>query len=117
MGPIVDALEHGYTVMIDEFGTFIHSDIAKWIIRQFRNAANPNKAQLIVNTQDQSLLSLELLRRDQIWFTQKNIDTGASELYSLSDFNGVRADIDLQKSYSVDKFGAKPFVSNEDVMI
>ncbi len=117
MGPIINSLENGYTIMIDEFGTFLHSDIAKWIIRQFRSAANPKKAQLIVNTQDQSLLSLELLRRDQVWFAQKDMDTGASELYSLSDFNGVRPDIDLQKSYSIDKFGAKPFVSDEDVMI
>ena len=117
MGPIIDALENGYTIMIDEFGTFLHSDVAKWIIRQFRNAANPKKAQLLVNTQDQSLLSLELLRRDQIWFVQKDVNTGASEIYSLSDFNGVRADMDLQKGYSIDKFGAKPFVSNEDVMI
>ena len=117
MGPVIDALEQGYAVMIDEFGTFLHSDIAKWLIRQFRRASNPNRAQLIVNTQDQSLLSLELLRRDQVWFTQKDMDTGSSELYSLSDFNGVRADIDLQKSYSIDKFGAKPFISNEDVMI
>lgn len=116
MGPVIDALENGYTVMIDEFGTFLHSDIAKWIIRQFRNAANPNKAQLIVNTQDQSLLSLDILRRDQIWFTQKDMSTGASELYALSDFNGVRADIDVQKSYSADKFGARPFIPDEDVM-
>lgn len=117
MGPIIDALEKGFTVMVDEYGTFLHSEIAKWLIRQFRGAANPNKAQLIVNTQDQSLLSLELLRRDQVWFTQKDMGTGASELYSLSDFNGVRADIDLQKSYSVDKFGARPFIPDEDVMI
>ena len=116
MGPVIDALENGYTIMVDEFGTFLHSDIAKWVIRQFRNVANPRKAQLIVNTQDQSLLSLELLRRDQVWFAQKDSATGASELYALSDFNGVRADIDLQKSYSVDKFGAKPFVLGEDVM-
>ena len=116
MGPIIDALENGYTVMIDEFGTFLHSDVAKWIIRQFRDAANPNRAQLIVNTQDQSLMSLDLLRRDQVWFTQKDMDTGASELYALSDFNGVRLDIDLQKSYSVNKYGARPFILNEDVM-
>ena len=95
---------------------FYDSDVAKWIIRQFRDAANPNKAQLIVNTQDQSLMSLDLLRRDQVWFTQKDMDTGASELYALSDFNGVRLDVDLQKSYSVNKYGARPFILNEDVM-
>lgn len=116
MGPVIEALENGYTIMIDEFGTFLHSDIAKWIIRQFRSPANPNGAQLIVNTQDQSLMSLELLRRDQIWFTQKDVKSGAAELYSLSDFNGVRLDIDLQKSYSIDKFGAKPFILDEDVI-
>lgn len=116
MGPIVSALENGCTIMIDEFGTFLHSEIAKWIIRQFRSTANPNKAQLVVNTQDQSLMSLDFLRRDQIWFAQKNPATGASELYALSDFNAVRADVDLQKSYNIDKFGARPSVSDEDVM-
>ena len=117
MVPIIYALKNGSTIFIDEFGTFLHSDISKWIIKQFRIAANKNMAQLVVNTHDQSLLSLELLRRDQVWFTQKDIYTGVSELYSLSDFNGVRADIDLQKTYSTDKFGAKPFIPDEDVMV
>ena len=61
-------------------------------------------------------MSLDFLRRDQIWFAQKNPATGASELYALSDFNAVRADVDLQKSYNIDKFGARPSVSDEDVM-
>lgn len=116
MGPIVDSLEKGYTILIDEFGTYLHSDVAKWILRQFRSCANPNNSQLIINTQDQSLLSLDFLRRDQIWFTQKDMKTGASELYSLSDFKGVRQDVDLQKSYSINKFGGKPFILDEDVI-
>ena len=116
MVPVTEALEEGRTVMIDEFGTYLHSDIARWIVRQFRAVSNPNGAQLVVNTQDQSLISLDLLRRDQVWFTQRDPSTGVSELYALSDFNGVRADVDLQKSYSVDKFGGKPFVRSEDVM-
>lgn len=116
MGPIIDALENGYTVVVDEFGTYLHSDLAKWILSQFRSPANPHRAQIIVNTQDQSLLSLDLFRRDQVWFTQKDRDTGASKLYCLSDFNGVRADIDLQKSYSVNKFGGMPFIRDEDVL-
>lgn len=116
MCQIVRALENGYTILIDEFGMFLHSDVAKWIIRQFRRTSNPNKAQLIVNTHDQSLLCLDVFRRDQIWFTQKNPLSGSSELYSLSDFNGVRADADVQKSYSSNKFGALPFIPDEDIL-
>ncbi|MCQ2071014.1 MAG: ATP-binding protein [archaeon] len=116
MGPIIDALENGLTIVIDEFGTFLHPDISKWIIRQFRSTANPNKAQLIVSTHDQSLMSYEILRPDQIWFTEKDPATGASDLYALSDFDGIGPDIDLQKTYSIGKFGAKPFVLNRDIM-
>jgi len=115
MGPVIHALENGYTIMLDEFGTFLHSDISKWILSQFRNSANPNKAQLVVNTQDQSLLDLGLLRRDQIWFTDKG-PQGNAELYAMSDFNGIRQDADVRKSYSAGKFDAKPFVKCEDVM-
>lgn len=115
MSSIVNALEKGYVIMIDEFGTFIHSEISKWIVSQFKNIANPNKAQLIVNTHDQSLLDLELLRRDQIWFTNKR-DDGSSELYALSDFKGVRQDANIMRDYSLGRFGAKPFIEYKDVM-
>lgn len=61
-------------------------------------------------------MDLELFRRDQIYFVNRNMGSGVSEIYALSEFNGIRADSDVQKRYSLGKFDAKPFVLNEDVM-
>lgn len=117
MGPIIDALLNGKTIFIDEFGSYLHSDISRWIISQFKLDSNPKGAQIIVNTHDQMLMDTDaLFRRDQILFTQKNSSDGASELYSLSDFKGIRKDTNIQKSYSIGRYDALPFISPENVM-
>ncbi len=116
MGPVIDALKNGSVLFLDEFGSYLHSEIGKWVIRQFRDSANPNHAQLIFNTHDQSLMDQDLLRRDQIWFTQKDFDTGASELYCLSDFNGLRPETDIRRCYAAGKYQALPYIPSEDVI-
>ncbi len=116
MGPVIDALKNGSVLFLDKFGSYLHSEIGKWVIRQFRDPANPNHAQLVFNTHDQSLMDQELLRRDQIWFTQKDFDTGASELYCLSDFNGLRPGTDIRRCYAAGKYQALPYIPSEDVI-
>ena len=117
IGPIIDALEYGRTIFIDEFGAFLHSDISRWIIGQFKRTSNPKDAQIVVNTHDQMLMDLDLLRRDQIVFTQKNDRTGRSEIYALSDFNETRANMDVRKNYSLGRFGALPSISSDDLLM
>jgi len=117
MGPIIDSLQNSKTIIIDEFGSYLHSDISRWIISQFKSGSNPNGAQIIVSTHDQTLMdTVELFRRDQIFFTRKNASDGSSELYSLSDFKGVRKDTDAQKGYSIGRYEALPYISPEDLM-
>jgi AAA15 family ATPase/GTPase len=117
MGPIIDSLQNGKTIIIDEFGLYLHSDISRWIISQFKSNQNPKGAQIIVSTHDQMLMdTAELFRRDQIFFTRKNPSDGSSELYSLSDFKGVRKDTDARKGYSIGRYEALPFISPEDLI-
>lgn len=71
-----------------------------------------NHAQLIFTTHDTWLLSNQLLRRDEIWFTDKDED-GLSTLYSLADFvdedgSRIRKDENYEKNYLLGKYGAIP---------
>ena len=73
---------------------------------------NKNHAQLIFTSHDIWQLKSDVMRRDEIWFTEKN-ERGESSLYSLSDFideNGerIRKDEDYQKNYILGKYGAIP---------
>ena len=70
---------------------------------------NPKNAQLIFTSHDNTLQRNNLLRRDQIWFTQKRPDQ-STELYSLSDFK-VRNDLAIDKAYLDGRFGAVPFLT------
>lgn len=110
MGPILSALRDGQTIMIDEFGSHLHPMLTRWIVGLFSTKINDMGAQLVVNTHDLTLMDPELLRRDQIWFTNKNRLDGSSELYSLSDFKNVRKNSDFQKAYLYGRFDAVPMI-------
>ena len=73
---------------------------------------NKNGAQLIFNTHDTNLLKLNILRRDQIWFTEKDDKSGISDLYPLSDFS-VRKTENVLKGYMLGRYGAVPFIKND----
>jgi AAA15 family ATPase/GTPase len=65
-------------------------------------------AQLLVTTHYDGLLDADdLLRKDSIWFTEKQQDA-SSNLYSLADFNGINRLTSIQKAYRFGKFGAIP---------
>ena len=100
-------------VIADELGSNIHPNIIREIIKLFQNPkTNPNRTQLIFTSHDNTLQRNNLLRRDQIWFTQKRPDQ-STELYPLSDFK-VRNDLAIDKAYLDGRFGAVPFISEED---
>jgi hypothetical protein len=73
---------------------------------------NKNGAQLIFNTHDTYLLKLNILRRNQIWFTEKDSNSGVSDLYLLSDFS-VRKNENIEKGYMLGRYGAVPFIKND----
>src|SRR5206468_2076836 len=80
------------------------------IIRLFQLPENnPKSAQLIFVTHDTHLLESKLFRRDQIWFVEKD-RFGASHLYSLAEFKGVRKDSPFEDEYVRGRYGAIPFL-------
>ncbi|KIM06662.1 MAG: hypothetical protein KU38_12525 [Sulfurovum sp. FS08-3] len=111
--PIIDTLEKGSVLVVDELDNSLHTELVEAMVKLFNSKdANPNNAQLIFTTHDTNLLNQEFFRRDQIWFTQKDI-FGSSELYSLVEYkSGSRNDANLEKNYLEGKFGAKPNISS-----
>lgn len=109
--PIIDALDHGKRVIIDELDSKLHPLLVKRIIALFNNVnTNPRGAQLLFTAHDTHLLSAELFRRDQVWFTQKD-NLGATELYSLAEYK-VRSNSPFEKDYLLGKYGATPLMGN-----
>lgn len=105
-------LEGGSLMIVDELGASTHPNINREIVKLFQNKKiNKKNAQLIFTSHDSSLLGKGILRRDQIWYTQKRAD-GSTELYSLSDF-GVRKDLSIEKAYLDGRLGAVPFLPSE----
>ncbi len=111
-GLILNTLNDGGIIVIDELDKGLHPLISKLIIKLFNSKKNnPNNAQLIFATHDSTLLDLELLRRDQIGFIDKRYE-GQSVFYKLSDIKGVRKDMPIDKWYLSGRFKAIP-VTNE----
>jgi len=111
-GPILETLENGEILVVDELANKLHPNLACKLSEIFNSKdSNPKNAQLIFNTHDTNLLSSGIFRRDQIWFTEKN-RYGASSLYSLSDFKGVRKEEDYEKNYIKGKYGAIPYLGD-----
>jgi uncharacterized protein len=109
-GPIFDTLENGGVLIVDELDAKLHPLLTLAIIRMFQNVElNHKGAQLIFATHDSNLLSYGNFRRDQIYFTEKD-NYGASKLYSLVEYGGVRKDRSFEKDYLLGRYGAIPFV-------
>ena len=107
---LMHALSTGETVVIDEIERSLHPLLVKHVISYFNDPdRNPNHAQLIFNTHNLELMSLDIFRRDQIYFVDKSGKTGASELYSLDEFS-VRAEENIKKGYLLGRFGAIPSI-------
>ena len=107
---LIQAIENGETLVIDEFDARLHPLISRKIVELFNSQGN-NSAQLIFITHDTNLLSADLLRRDQIDFVEKD-KYGESHLYSLVQFKGIRNSASFEKDYIKGKYGAIPFLGN-----
>ena len=111
LGPIIDVLEEGRILFIDEFDNSLHPTLTKFIIDLFESSEkNKNNAQLIVTTHDTSLLGYKNdFLKDQFWFTEKD-KFGAAKLFSLGEFK-LRNDTEYARKYLEGRFGALPFIS------
>jgi AAA15 family ATPase/GTPase len=112
-GPILDILNKGLTLVVDELDTSLHTLLVQALVRLFhRPEVNTGGAQLIFTTHDTSLLdAYGLFRRDQIWFVEKRPDQSSS-LYPLLDFS-PRKNEALERGYLQGRYGALPYLHNQ----
>jgi hypothetical protein len=109
IGPWMDTLDNGYTVLIDEIETSLHPILVKELLELlFSSQYNTKGAQIVFTAHNPILLDSTLLRRDQIWFTEKS-SAGATHLYPLTDYK-PRKDEALAKGYLAGRYGAIPYL-------
>ena len=112
-------LEKGSVFVIDELNARLHPLLVRNFLLTFLNPEiNTNHAQLVFTTHDTWQLSNQLLRRDEIWFVEKD-ERGVSTLYSLADFvdedgSRIRKDESYEKNYLIGKYGAIPTLKSID---
>jgi len=117
LSPIIKrAFETGETVCVDEFDTSLHPMLVVYLLGLFHNPnVNKKNAQLIISSHTMSLLDLKTLRRDQIYFVDKDQSSGVTELYSLDDFS-PRTSENIRKAYLIGRYGAIPVIKNSEAL-
>lgn len=100
----MSAVKNDRSLFVDELNIKLHPLLMKFIVDLFYN--NQSKAQLIYTTHDTTLMDKKYMRRDQIWFVQKD-EFGYSELFALSDYR-VRNDSSFEKDYLAGVYGGIP---------
>jgi AAA15 family ATPase/GTPase len=106
---LVDLLTSEKVYILDELDRSLHALLPKLFLENYLNAVSKkHHSQLIFTTHDTNLLDLNLLRKDEIWFLEKN-EQGASQLYSLINLK-MNSDLNIQKAYLQGRFGGIPFI-------
>lgn len=109
-GPLFDTLVNGGVLVIDELEESMHFHMLKALLTEF--FGHSGRGQIIFTTHNVQLLEERILRRDEIWFTEKRAD-GGTELFSLSDFKPKpRKDKSLKNGYLNGAFGAVPILGD-----
>ncbi|MDR7372926.1 AAA family ATPase [Flavobacterium aquidurense] len=106
--------EDDFVYIIDELERSMHPLLAKELLKTYSLNSKTN-SQLIFTTHESQLLDDELLRRDEIWFTEKKSD-GSTEFYPLSNFN-PRGDKVLERGYLEGRYGGIPFLGDFSKLI
>lgn len=114
-GPIMDSLDNGNIVFVDEFDSKLHPSLMQFILSLFHSKENnPKGAQIIFTAHNTYLLNRRTFRRDQVWFVEKD-KFGGSHFSSLVDFK-IRKTASFDKDYLLGKYGAVPFVGTCDFL-
>lgn len=111
-GPWLDVLENQRVLVVDELDTSLHPLLVHHLVRQLHHDREGNTAQLIFTTHDTTLLSQKFLRRDQIWFMEKDKQS-ATQLYPLSDFSPRDTEA-VERGYLNGRYGGIPFLKELD---
>lgn len=109
-GSWLDVIENERVLVVDELDTSLHPLLVHHLVRRLHHEGT--KAQLIFTTHDTTLLSQKLLRRDQVWFMEKD-DKGSSRMYPLSDFS-PRENEAIERGYLNGRYGGIPFLKELD---
>lgn len=107
LGPWIDALSSGMTLFVDELNTSLHPKMVEYLVSLFNdNIINISNAQLVFTTHETSILSQDIMRRDQIWFCEKRDQE--SVVYPLSDFKPRKNRDNIELAYLAGRYGALP---------
>ena len=109
-GPWLDVIEKERVLVVDELDTSLHPMLVHHLVKRLHHEGT--KAQLIFTTHDTTLLSQKLLRRDQVWFMEKD-KRSATRLYPLSDFS-PRDNEAVERGYLNGRYGGIPFLKDLD---
>ena len=110
-GPWLDALEHGYVVVLDELHDNLHPNLVRFLIDCFHDPLrNVNGAQLLFTTHETAILNQNVFRRDQVWFCERD-QMLATKLFALNEFRLRKGVVNLERAYLTGRFGALPFIS------
>ena len=116
---IQDALDNGTVLFVDELNARLHPLLLRHILQRFLNQeTNQHGAQLIFTSHDVSNMTNELLRRDEIWFVEKD-KQGLSSLYSMAEYKdeageSSRKDLNYMKNYLYGRYGGIPYINDGD---
>jgi len=106
---LADLCDHEKLYLIDELDRSMHAQLTRAFMEYFFSCST-SRSQILATTHELDLLDLELLRKDEIWFVEKD-SASASHLYSLEEFK-PRFDKDIRKGYLQGRFGGIPIIKN-----
>ena len=113
-GPFIDVLKNGNVLVVDELNISLHPKLMEFLVDLFHSPkTNPKNAQLIFTTHETSILTQDIFRRDQIWFSKRN-DKQQTILFPLTDFKPLKgsAKEKIDVNYLRGKYGALPHVDS-----
>ena len=117
LSPVLyEAFKQGKVICVDEFDASLHPLLVTYLVGLFNNPRiNTGNAQLIISVHSTILLSHRISRDDEIYFVEKERDTGASEVYSLDEFS-PRKQLNVRKAYLLGRFGAVPEIGDGEIL-
>jgi hypothetical protein len=115
LGPVIQTIGSRGLICIDELDASLHPLLALKVVGLFNDhKLNAGDAQIIFTTHDTNILDRASLRRDQIWFTEKDSE-GGTHLFPLTDFK-PRKNENLERGYLQGRYGAVPFIGSSDFL-
>ena len=108
----IPSLLEGGIFVVYELEENLHTMMLAKLVEMFNvPSINKGRAQLIFTTHDTSILKSDILKRDEIWFVEKN-EEGCSEVYPLTEFKSIREGFNYEKGYLEGRFGAIPYLGD-----